>query len=45
MLATLSSVIATSVVNVPDNGLTALMLGGSVLSLGLIARFVKNRKK
>jgi len=29
---------------VPESGLTAVLLTGAVLSLGLLARFVKNRK-
>jgi len=30
---------------VPDSGLTAILVSGGVLSLGLFARFLKNRKK
>jgi len=31
--------------NVPDSGMTGLLLGAGILALGLFARFVKNRKK
>jgi hypothetical protein len=38
------TIIAVDVSNVPDSGVTGLLLGGSVLAVGMIARFVKNRK-
>jgi len=31
--------------DVPDSGMTGLLLGAGILALGLFARFVKNRKK
>ena len=43
MLATISFLATT--VNVPDSGFTAVLVGTGVLSLGLFARFMKNRKK
>jgi hypothetical protein len=41
----LCSLVASIAQPVPDTGATALMLGGGLLGLGLLARFVKNRKK
>jgi hypothetical protein len=41
----LCSLVASIAQTVPDSGATALMLGGGLLGLGFIARFVKNRKK
>ena len=44
MLA-LISFFASVPVSVPDSGMTALLVGSGVLSLGVFARMVKNRKK
>ena len=47
MTSVISSLIASIVdpVSVPDSGMTAVLVSGSVLSLGLVARYLKNRKK
>ena len=37
--------LSSTVWTVPDNGMTAVLLSGGLLSLGLAARFLKNRKK
>jgi hypothetical protein len=39
------TVLATAVPSVPDTGSTGLLLGLGILSLGLVARFIKNRKR
>ena len=45
LMIALCSLVASIAQPVPDTGATALMLGGGLLGLGFIARFVKNRKK
>jgi hypothetical protein len=45
MCSLLIGVIASVVgVSVPDSGITGYLLGLSIVSLGLVARFLKNRK-
>jgi hypothetical protein len=43
MLALATLCLATAV-TVPDSGVTGLLLGGSILALGVVARLMKNRK-
>jgi hypothetical protein len=45
MCTLLTTVIASVIVQVPDSGTTGLLLGLGLLSLGIVARLVKNRKK
>ena len=47
MLNALNCFLASSVptVQVPDSGMTVALMTGGVLTLGLVARFMKNRKK
>ena len=45
-MLTAASLLATFVdVKVPESGMTAALVLGGVLTLGLFARFVKNRSK
>ena len=45
MLNALSFLASVSPVKVPESGMTAALVIGGVLTLGLFARFVKNRSK
>ena len=46
MLNALNSYLASlTPVAVPDSGMTVALVTGSVVTLGLIARFMKSRKK
>ena len=46
MLNALNTFLASiPVARVPDSGMTVVLVTGSVLTLGLFARFMKNRKK
>ena len=46
MLNALNAFLAsTPVVQVPDSGMTVALMTGGVLTLGLLARFMKSRKK
>lgn len=46
MLNALNAFVASIVtVQVPDSGLTVALTTGGVLTLGLFARYMKNRKK
>lgn len=45
LLSLLASVTPQPPVAVPEAGSTALLVTGSVVALGLIARLVKNRKR
>ena len=48
MLNTLNTLLASVVappVQVPESGMTLALITGGVLTLGLFARFMKNRKK
>jgi hypothetical protein len=46
MLNALNTFLASATpVRVPDSGMTVVLITGSVLTLGLFARFMKNRKK
>jgi hypothetical protein len=45
MASLIAVTLATVVQSVPDTGATALLAGLSLLSLGVAARFFKNRKK
>ena len=44
-MSTLIAILATATPIVPDTGSTGLLLGLGILSLGVIARVVKNRKR
>ena len=45
MISAFSAILASSPpLPVPDSGSTGLLLGAAVISAGLLARFLKNRK-
>ena len=39
------TILATAVPTVPDTGSTGLLLGLGILSLGIVAKLIKNRKR
>jgi hypothetical protein len=41
----LALIFASAPVSIPDSGTTGLLLGLGLLSLGIVARLVKNRKR
>jgi hypothetical protein len=45
MSSLITVIVASTVSSVPDSGSTGLLLGLGILSLGIVARLVKNRKK
>jgi hypothetical protein len=45
LISIVPTAIASITVGVPDSGTTILLVSGGVLSLGLLARFLKSRKK
>ena len=45
MLTALPILATNIIVKVPESGMTAALVIGGVLTLGLFARFVKNRSK
>jgi hypothetical protein len=46
MLSIITSILASTVqVTVPDSGSAGLLLGLGLLGLGVVARFLKNRKR
>jgi hypothetical protein len=45
MISAFSAILASNLpVSVPDSGATGVLLGAAVISIGLLARFLKNRK-
>ena len=46
MLDALNTFLASApIVRVPDSGMTVALITGSVITMGLFARFMKSRKK
>ena len=45
MSTLITVIVASTVPTVPDSGSTGLLLGLGILSLGIVARLIKSRKK
>ena len=45
MIAILGFVLASAVAPVPDAGSSGILFGAGILAIGLVARFLKNRKR